>query len=127
MKLGRILTIILVVLIASTAVVLGIGYYQQVQAAYQSNLKYSFSRIVLQFDYSCDTNVTGLYLSLTNAGTKVVQDLNIQITNPLCVGAVPPLPSSLNASQTIKMYLYTTVPNGTITVTGNNTVLSIKF
>lgn len=99
----------------------------QSQMSYQSNLVYSLSKTTLDYDYSCDQQVYDLNLNLLNNGSKYVSNFEISVTNELCVGAVPPLPNVLNPHQKLSLDLYTTSLNGTITITGNNTVLLIRF
>ncbi len=126
-KLGNVLTVIVIALACVAVLIVALGQFQYDREEYQSYIKYTFTRQYLQYDYSCDQSVYGLYIVLTNSGDKTVQNLQVSVTNGLCVGAIPPLPSALNASQSIQFYVYTTVPNGTVTVTGNNTDLSIGF
>jgi len=126
LKLGTILTAIVVVLASVSALLIVLGQVQENQDEYMS-VEYSFSRIALRYDYSCDENVYGLAITLTNNGTKLIQDFNVTITNGLCVGSVPPLPSLLSPGQSIQFYLYSSSPNGTVSVTGNNTDILIHF
>ena len=125
MKLATLLTVVLVVL-ASISIIVLMKEQSETSSEYQS-ISYSFARISLRYDYSCDENVYGLYIGLTNNGSKFVQNLTVSVTNGLCVGSVPPLPSFLSQRQTIHFYVYTSSPNGTISVTGNNTDFSIRF
>jgi len=127
LKLGRVLTVVLVVMTSAALVIIVLGQMELSSDEYQSNISYSLSRVALKYDYSCEENVYGLYLNLTNLGTKIVQNFQVSVTNELCVGSVPPLPSYLNPGQSLQFYLYTTSPNGTISVTGNNTNLFINF
>ncbi|MGI0090185.1 MAG: hypothetical protein ACREBS_00605 [Nitrososphaerales archaeon] len=64
---------------------------------------------------------------MANTGNKSVNDVSVSITNPLCTGAVPPISNTFAAQQKKVMYLYTTAQNGTITLSGNNTLLLIRF
>jgi hypothetical protein len=94
---------------------------------YGPELRYSLTRIPLRNDYSCDQNVYGLYLVLNNSGPKTVEGLSIVLTNELCVGAIPTIPASLSPGNSLKVYLYSTAGNGTITISGNQTQLNIQF
>jgi hypothetical protein len=127
MKLGNVLTVTLVAFACIAVFGVALGQIQISGEEYQSNISYSFTRLSLMYDYSCDQNVYGLHVFLKNNGVKSVQNLEVAITNALCVGSIPPLATSLSQGQSIQFYLYTTVPNGTITVTGNNTDLFIHF
>jgi hypothetical protein len=127
LRLGDILTAILI----SFALV-GVGLFvfnqmNQAQMSYQSHLDYSVSKAILSYDYSCDQQVYSLNFLLSNNGSKLVNNLAISVTNPLCVGAVPPLPPALAPHQQLMLDLYTTSQNGTITVMGNDTVLLVRF
>ncbi|MDA4111602.1 MAG: hypothetical protein OK439_03625 [Thaumarchaeota archaeon] len=127
MKLGHFLTIVVVALAATSLTALILGQYAQNSRDYGQSIENSFSRIALRYDYSCDENVYGFYVVLMNSGLKEVRNLSISITNPLCVGAVPILPESLPPGQSLKIYLYSTVQNGTIIFGGNDTQLAIHF
>ncbi len=127
MKLSNVLTIIVVVSAAIAVLGFVLGQIQFDQEQYQANIKFQFTRISLKYDYSCDENVYGLYVMLQNAGNKIVQNFEVSVTNALCVGSVPPLPSALGPGQSIKFYVYSTEPNGTVTVSGNNTDVYIRF
>lgn len=126
-KLANVLTILLIIVASAGVLAFVLGQIQFDNDAYQSNIEYMFSRLSPSYDYSCDENVYGLSVSLKNNGDKMVQDLQVSVTNELCVGAIPPLPSSLNQNQSIQFYVYTTQENGTLSVTGNNTNLFIRF
>ena len=127
LKLSNVLTVIVVVSAAIAVLGFALGQIQYDNEQYQANIEYQFSRISLRYDYSCDENVYGLYVTLRNNGDKIVQNLQVSVTNELCVGSIPPLPSTLNPGHPIKFYVYTTEPNGTITVSGNNTDVFIRF
>ena len=127
MKLSNVLTIIVVVSAAIAVLGFVLGQIQFDQEQYQANIKFQFTRISLKYDYSCDENVYGLYVILQNTGNKIVQNFEVSVTNALCVGSVPPLPSALDPGQSIKFYVYSTEPNGTVTVSGNNTDVYIRF
>ena len=125
-KLGTLLTAILIVFASASILLIALGQVQQSRDEYRS-IEYSFTRIALRYDYSCDESVYGLSVILSNNGEKLVQNLDVSVTNGLCVGSVPPLPSFLNPGQSIQFYIYSSSPNGTISVTGNNTDLLIHF
>lgn len=99
----------------------------ETQLNYQNEIKYSMARIPLHYDYSCDEPVHGLYMVITNIGNKVVQNFSISITNGICEGSVPSVPNSFSPLQKLEIYLYSTNPNGTVTISGNNTRLLIHF
>jgi len=112
--------------------ILGVGLFiwnesNQSQMSYQHYLNYSLTKTKLSYDYSCDQQVYSLNMVLTNDGNKLVSDLSVSVSNPLCVGAIPQLPDSLAPSQQLAVDIYTTSANGTITITGNNTVLLVQF
>ena len=127
MKLSNVLTLIVIASVALAVLGFALGQIQLSKEEYQSNIKYQFSRISLRYDYSCDESVYGLFLTLQNKGNKTVQNLQISVTNELCVGSIPPLPTVLNPGQSIQFYVYTTVANGTVSISGNNTDLFIQF
>ena len=104
-----------------------LGQVLSVTPNYGNKLRYSLERIQLRYDYSCDENVYGLYLVLNNSGAKSVSGLSVAMTNELCVGAIPPIPNTLSPNESLKIYLYSTESNGTITISGNNTELNIGF
>ena len=127
MKLGQLLTIAVVVIVSISLMAPISLQFVQNRSNYAPYMRYSLSRIPLRYDYSCDESVYGLYLVLNNSGLKVVQNLSLSITNQLCVGAIPPVPDSLLPGQTLKVYLYSTAQNGTITIRGNETEVLIQF
>jgi hypothetical protein len=127
LKVERFLTILVV---AAAVAALTLVYFEQmegIQQSYNSEIGFSVSKEQGSFDYSCDQPFYGLYLKVSNEGSKVVSDFSISITNPLCKGAVPPLPSELLPSHSIAIYLYSTEQNGTVTISGNNTMIFLKF
>jgi len=126
LKLSAVLTIIVVVSAVIAVLGFALGQIQFDREQYQ-DINYQFTRISLRYDYSCDENVYGLSVNLQNNGTKSVQDFQVSVTNELCVGSIPPLPSSLDPGQALQFYVYTTEPNGTVTVSGNNTNVYIRF
>jgi|GEM_PF-1922906 hypothetical protein len=94
---------------------------------YGRNLSVSLSRLKSSYDYSCDQSVNALYVTVRNLGMKDVSDLSVTITNPLCFGSVSPLPSNLPPLGNLGFYVYSTKPNGTLTIGGNNTYVSVTF
>ncbi|MDG6997449.1 MAG: hypothetical protein JRN52_16160 [Nitrososphaerota archaeon] len=127
MKVERVLTALLVVVaIAALALVVS-SQVEQARIEYNISIEYSLSKQGGNFDYSCDEPFYSVFLRVSNNGSKVVNDFTISISNGLCKGAVPPLPSSLNSGQSIQIYLYTTKQNGTITISGNNTLIYVNF
>jgi hypothetical protein len=127
LRLSYFLTIAVVAVILVSLTILILGQFSQNASNYGSQVQYSLSRIPLRYDYSCNENVFGLYLVLTNSGSKVLQNLSLSITNELCVGAILPIPNSLLPGQSLKVYLYSAQQNGTITFSGNQTELAIQF
>lgn len=127
LRFGNILSVILIVIAASTAAVILLGQIGLNANEYQSEIKYSYSRVNLSYDYSCEENVFGLYLVVTNAGQKTVENLSVYVTNALCVGSVPPLTNTLYPNQSLKFYVYSSAQNGTVTIMGNNTDLLVRF
>jgi hypothetical protein len=118
------------VLVATAVVALGLFYFGQlesIQQNYNSEIGLSISRERESFDYSCDKPVYGLYLKITNTGQKVVNDLSVSITNPICAGSVPPIIPQLLPLQSQGIYVYSTAQNGTLTISGNNTMIFLKF
>jgi hypothetical protein len=127
MNLDKTLTLLLIVFAA-----IGVGLFvwnasNQSQLSYQDHLEYSLTKTKLGYDYSCDQNVYSLNLVVTNAGSKLLNDISVSVTNPLCVGAVPQPPNSLASGENLTMDVFTTTVNGTITITGNNTFLLVPF
>lgn len=124
---NRLLSVLSIVVLLSATLVFVTSYLEFSNTNYKSNIKYDLSKGSQSFDYSCNEKVYSLFLVLKNTGSKLVQDLSISVTHGICKGAVPPIPSSLAPVQKISLYVYTYSPNGTITVSGNNTLVSIKF
>lgn len=125
MQLGRVLTILVVILALGFAATL---IFTNLEAQNQYGaLTYSVSKLSPEYDYSCDEPVYGLYVILSNNGSKAIADFSVSISNPLCKGAVPPLTNVLLPSQHLGLYLYSTQENGTLTVSGNNTMVEISF
>ncbi len=127
LKFNQLLTIAVVAVGVLSLGFVILGQFFQNNADYGQEVRYSFSRIALRYDYSCGENVYGIYLVLNNTGTRTVNELSLGITHELCVGAIPPLPSSLLPRHTLKLYLYSTDMNGAITMSGNNTTVMIPF
>ncbi len=117
------LAIFAVLAIGSTA----LGVYTNTLDSYTSHITYSVTKLPAQYDYSCLQSIQGLYLVLTNNGDKTVSGFSVSVSNPLCKGALPPLPTLFDPGTTLKFYIYSTAMNGSITITGNNTLLVIKF
>ena len=124
---SNILTLALIVLAISGTVVFVLGQNQFDSTEYASHIKYTFTRLSLRYDYSCDQNVYGLFLILKNAGSKNVENLSIAVSDELCVGSIPPIQTELRSNQSVDLYIYSTAPNGTVSVTGNDTNLFIRF
>ena len=127
MRLNIILSVIATVVVISAASVFLYSYLDSSGTNYANNLKYSITASPIGFDYSCNERVYSVYLTLANAGNESVQHLSLSVTNGICEGAVPPIPSTLVPAQSLAIYLYSDVENGTVTVSGNNTFLTIKF
>lgn len=117
----------LAIVVFGAAVLLVSTQIQNQGAVYNSSIEYKLSKQTESYDYSCNEPLFPIYLQLSNNGSKVVEDLSISITNGLCKGAVPPLPSSMNPGQSLQIYLYTTKQNGTITISGNYTTIYVDF
>ncbi len=127
-SLNRILTITLAI-VAIVAISLTVYIFEEnVINSYNSEISYEITKLPIAYDYSCGANDTGINVVLTNKGTKVVADFSVSVSNPVCAGAVPAnLPSIFNQSSTLKFTVYSSDINGTITVTGNYTLVSISF
>jgi hypothetical protein len=124
---SRILTIAVVVLGIVTAGAVIYSQYYAAQASYNSEITYSFAKSPESYDYSCDVEEYQIFFTIKNVGQKNVVDLSASITDPDCVGGTPDLPGSLNASSMISFFAQTTSVNGTLTFSGNNTFVAIKF
>ena len=127
-SLSRILTITLVV-VAVIAVSLMIYIFEEnAMNAYGSKISYQITKLPITYDYSCSTNSQLVEVFLANRGNKTVSDFAVSISNPVCVGAVPnTLPSVFNRSSTLVFTLSSIDTNGTITITGNYTLVTINF
>ncbi|MHB8568037.1 MAG: hypothetical protein ACYC7D_11750 [Nitrososphaerales archaeon] len=128
MRVGsRSLTIIVAIFAAIALVATVYAAYVTSLNSYSTNISYTVNKLSPEYDYSCGQHIQGLYVILKNHGSKTVDDFSVSISSPLCKGAVPPLPQVLNASFAMKFYVYSTQTNGTISVSGNNTLIEIKF
>ena len=127
MQIGRLLTFLVVIM--GVALVGSLIYvnFVAVQNAYDGSIKYNVSKLPPGYDYSCDEPVYELYVVISNNGSKTVSDFAVSISNPLCKGAIPPLPGLFLPSQQIKFYAFSSVQNGTLTISGNNTMIQINF
>ncbi len=127
MQIGRLLT--LSVVIMGIVLVGSLIYvnYVTVENAYDGALKYSISKQPPGYDYSCDEPVYELYVTLSNNGTKTVSDFLVSVSNPLCKAAVPPLPTVFPPADQLKFYVFSSQENGTLTISGNNTLVQINF
>lgn len=126
-SLSRVLTILIIVFAVT---VISVASYNQVlttRNSYSSKIEYSFARSPLTYDFSCDENDYQIHFVITNTGNKNVMNLSASITNPLCVGGIPMLPQTLKASSAISFYVQTTSANGTLSISGNNTFVQIRF
>jgi hypothetical protein len=94
---------------------------------YSKNVIVSFTRQPPSYDYSCGEPVDGLFIVIRNVGPKDVSDLSVTVTNKLCAGSIPTLPSNIPPHQLIMFYVYSTKPNGTLVITGNETYVSLNF
>ncbi|SRR5579875_2814225 len=125
---SRILTIAVVVL--AIVAISGLAYNQYVtlRDSYNSEIKVSYFKSQPAYDYSCGSPDYQIYFTIANTGEKKVVDLSISLSNPLCVGSLPTsLPTALNASSTVSFVAQSTSANGTLTISGNNTFLQVKF
>ena len=117
------------VLVLAVITVLVVGYeqFQISKRSYNSEIKYSFSRSPAVYDYSCNEYDYQMRFTFSNMGEKNVEHLSVTVTNPLCVGGNPILSTSLNASSMLGFYVQTTNPNGPLSITGNNTLVWVRF
>ena len=127
MKFDRLLTVVLAVVMISALALIVFAQIGQEGNSYNRNVEYSISKQGGNYDYSCDEPFYSIFLRISNNGSKVLDNFSISVTNGLCKGAVPPLPGSLNPGQSLQIYLYTTEQNGTITLSGNNTLIYASF
>ena len=126
-RLSKILTIAVMVLAIITVLVVSYNLLEASKNSYNSQIESSFSRSPLVYDYSCGENDYQIHFTITNTGVKNVEHLSVTVTNPICVGGNPVVPASLNASSTLNFYVQTTNQNGTLTISGNNTLVQVKF
>jgi hypothetical protein len=94
---------------------------------YDSELQYSFVKTSASYDYSCGTKEYQVTFTIKNTGSKNVVDLSGSVTHPDCIGSIVILPKALNASASINFAVQTVSENGTLTFSGNNTMLLIMF
>ena len=127
-SLSRILTIT-VVIIGVIAVSLTIYIFEEnALNAYGSRISYEITKLPVTYDYSCDTNSQQVEVFLTNTGTRTVSYFTVSVSNPVCVGAIPnTLPSVFNHSSTLTFMVSSMATNGTITIAGNYTLVTINF
>jgi hypothetical protein len=130
-NISKILTIVAIVV---AAIAVFAVLYSQILIAkdsYNSQIQVSFSKSPPAYDYSCDESDYQIHFAIKNIGAKDVVGLSISISNPLCVGGVPPLPQTLNASSStgslLSFYAQSTNQNGTLTISGNNTFVQANF
>lgn len=125
--LSKILTIAVFILAAITVSVVSYNQFQASRDSYNSEIKYSFSRFPFVYDYSCSENDYQIHFVVTNTGEKNITNFSVAVTNPLCVGGNPLLPETLKALTTVSFYVQSTSPNGSLTISGNNTLVQVKF
>jgi hypothetical protein len=121
------LTILVIVLAAIAVSVLGYGQLLASRNSYNSEVRYSFVRSPVTYDFSCGENDYQIHFVIANTGQKTITNFSASITSPLCVGGIPILPETLNASSTISIYAQSTNANGILTISGNNTFVQVKF
>ncbi|MCL5068023.1 MAG: hypothetical protein M1368_06690 [Thaumarchaeota archaeon] len=128
MHAGRILNGLVIVFALLAVGALVYSQYVTTSEAYGNSLVYNFSRETRSYDYTCDEPVYGIHVALLNNGTKTVSGFSVSVTNPLCNGAVPStLPAQFPPAQRLAFYVYSAQQNGTVTVSGNNTLVQIRF
>lgn len=123
----KLLTVIVVVLALLSISAILYSQFYTMRESYNSEIKYSFSKSPIAYDYSCDQNDQQVYFVIKNVGTKTVSDLSFSISNPLCKGSLPSLPTVLDSNSSISFYAESTGLNGTMTLSGNNTYIQIAF
>ncbi|MGI0078425.1 MAG: hypothetical protein ACRECH_02265 [Nitrososphaerales archaeon] len=127
MQIGKALTVVVAIMgVALVGSLIYVNYFAA-QDAYNMSIKYSVSKLPASYDFSCDEPVYGLYVVISNNGTKTVADFSVSISNPLCKAAVPPLSNALLPSQQAMFYVYSSQQDGTLTISGNNTLVEINF
>lgn len=126
-QVSKILTFAVVIL--ALLAIIAVAYSQILveKNSYNADIQVSVVKSPVVYDYSCDENDYQIHFVIDNIGSENVRDLSISITNPICVGAVPSLPQTLNSSSTLSFYAQSTRSNGTLTISGNNTFVQIKF
>jgi hypothetical protein len=125
--LSKVLSILVVVLAVLAVSVIAYTQILLVRNSYNSKIEVSFSKSPVAYDYSCSSNDYQISFVIKNTGSKSVVGLSVSITNPDCNGGVPSLPPILNASSTISFDAQTTTENGTLSISGNNTFVQIRF
>jgi hypothetical protein len=95
--------------------------------SYNSEIQVSFTKSPVAYDYSCGTNDYQIHFVIRNTGSKNVVGFSVSITSPLCAGSLPSIPDSLNASSTVAFYAQSSSENGTLTISGNNTLVQVNF
>ena len=125
--LSKVLTITVIAL--AVVAVSAVAYSQLLAArdSYNSAISVSFHKSPATYDYSCGESDYQVYFTVRTTGPKTVADLSVAVTDPLCVGAVPVLANILNASSEISFYVQSAAENGTLTISGNNTLVLVKF
>jgi hypothetical protein len=127
-KISKILTLIVIILAIAAVSALVYSQFNTMKDSYNSKIKVTFVKSAAAFDYSCGTSDYQIYLVVDNTGAKNVVDLSVSITNPLCSGGIPGiLPKSLNASSKMSFTAESSTENGTLTISGNNTLVQINF
>lgn len=126
-SLSKSLTILLFAFLAVTVSVISFNQFQVSKNSYNSEIEYSLSRSPVVYDYSCNENDYQIHFIITNVGEKNVANLAASVTNPLCLGGNPILAKTLNASSSFSFYVQSTNPNGTLTISGNNTSVEVRF
>jgi len=112
------------------AILIGVAFitYQAVAQNYGKEIQVSFARFPNTYDFSCNTTDQELYVTVRNNGTKTVDNFMVSISNPLCVGALPlNLPSTLAPMNYTRFYVQSSSLNGTLTISGNGTLVSVEF
>jgi hypothetical protein len=126
--LSRALTIGVIALAIIAVSILAYTQFNIITNSYSSKIRVTFVRSPETYDYSCGESDYQLYFVVDNIGSKSVADLSLSITNPLCSGGVPPnLPKILGASSTLSFEAQSSNQNGTLTITGNNTLVEVNF
>ena len=128
LRTGKILNGLVIVFAVLAVGTLLYSQYVTTSEAYGNSIVYNFGRESRSYDYTCNEPVYGIHVALLNNGTKTVSGFSVSVTNPLCNGAVPSnLPAQFPHAQTVAFYVYSTQQNGTVTISGNNTLVQIRF